>query len=43
VTGIPEVVWRLNLRADKAPAQTLKASAAWIAAPHPVQATGGSS
>jgi len=38
VTGIPEVVWDLYLRADKAPVQTLRACAAWLSAPAPVDA-----
>ncbi len=38
MTGIPEVVWRLYLRADKDRASVLKASAAWLSAPAPVDA-----
>lgn len=43
VTAIPEQVWRLYLRADKDRAAVLRASAAWMAAPVPVQAIAGAS
>jgi hypothetical protein len=36
--GLYETVWHLYFRADKSPAQTLRASAAWISAPRPVDA-----
>lgn len=43
MTGLPEQVWRLYLRADKDRAAVLRASAAWLAAPAPVQAIAGAS
>lgn len=43
MTGLPEQVWRLYFRADKDRAAVLRASAAWMAAPAPVQSIRGSS
>lgn len=37
---LPAVVWEQYCRADKDRTSVLRASAAWISAPHPVQATG---
>ena len=34
-----DVVWRQYLKADKSPALTLEASAAWLSAPAPVDVT----
>jgi hypothetical protein len=36
--GLYDVVLREYLRADKSPAQTLRASAAWLSAPRSVDA-----
>lgn len=38
-----DVVWREYLRADRAPESVLRASAAWISAPFPVQSITGAS
>ena len=38
-----DVVWREYFRADKGRASVLRASAAWITAPFPVQAIQGAS
>jgi hypothetical protein len=43
VSTLYDVVWREYLRADKGRASVLRASAAWISAPFPVQAIAGSS
>lgn len=41
--SLPEQVLRAYLKADKDPAAVLRASAAWIAAPAPVQSIRGAS
>lgn len=43
MTGLPEQVLRAYLKADKDRTAVLRASAAWMAAPRPVQAIAGAS
>jgi hypothetical protein len=43
VSTLYDVVWREYFRADKGRVSVLRASAAWISAPFPVQAIAGAS